>query len=359
MTSQNYGYEPPFKPSRHFYTPDLITQPTLKCNAIPTKEQPWRAQRKVFPIQTGALSEDTGGHGRKSVAPAVPKEKSEPASLKVSSRGSYDCSSQTTTEKPWNPGRHQSGKAGSETTQQDFHPHRRRIPKGGSTSLVRHAKKGPGFYKRNDGEWLPPFRASTPEMVAHQAPGCVPWQCPKTGKKKADPNCRQGEWQPDFRSRCSSQSAPSTPEHRPAGLRHIHRRPDEWCPPWKAQQSKLQQHSTDVDAFGYDPLMSRNATINEGANCTHYLDDDEGRERQGEHDRGAESTEDEGGDGEGGEGEESNGFDGDEFCKYDRESYPSHEKGDCNVDNCDGYGDQEPGVGRPPASSNSWCAEDD
>lgn len=39
MSSQNYGYEAPFKPSRHFYNSDDIAQPTLKCNAIPTKDQ--------------------------------------------------------------------------------------------------------------------------------------------------------------------------------------------------------------------------------------------------------------------------------------------------------------------------------
>jgi hypothetical protein len=214
--------------------------------------QPWRAQRKVFPGQTGALSEDTRGHGRKAVAPAVQEERAE---VKASSRGAcYDWSSQRTTEKPWNPGRHQSGKAGRETTQQEFHPRRRRIPKCGSTSTIRHAKKAPGFFKRLDGEWLPPFRASTPE--AHPAPEWQP--CSKTGKKKPNPVCRQCEWHPDFRSQCSSQSAPSTPseQYHPTprhGLKHIHRRPDEWCPPWKPQQLKPQTYLPNAD----DPLIPR------------------------------------------------------------------------------------------------------
>jgi hypothetical protein len=105
--------------------------------------------------------------------------------------------------------------------------------------------------------------------------------------------------------------------------------------------------------------VCRNATINEDANCTHYLDgdDDEGGEQQ---ERGAESTED--------EGEESTGFEDPdhEFCREDQEfsSYPPQttvEGVKCNVDNGDVYGDQQQsGVGsRPPASSTSWCAEDD
>lgn len=113
--------------------------------------------------------------------------------------------------------------------------------------------------------------------------------------------------------------------------------------------------------------MCRNATINEDANCTHYLDgdDDEGGEQQ---ERGAESTKDEGGEGEGGEGEESTGFeDSDhEFCREDQEfsSYPPQttvEGVKCNVDNSDVCGDQQQsGVGsKPLASSNCWCAEDD
>lgn len=108
-------------------------------------------------------------------------------------------------------------------------------------------------------------------------------------------------------------------------------------------------------------VLCRNATINEDANCTHYLDDDEGGKQQCEQERGAESTEDEGGDSEGGEGEESNGFEGDEFCKDDQESYPPQkvESVKCNIGNCDAYGDQQPGVGRPPASTNCWCAADD
>lgn len=111
-----------------------------------------------------------------------------------------------------------------------------------------------------------------------------------------------------------------------------------------------------IDALGC--ACSRNATINEDANCTHYLDDAEPGEHgeQGEHERGAESTEDEGeGDGE----LETNGFEGEDFCKDHESSYqsPKPEIVSGDAASCDVYGDQ-PGTGRPPETT-CWCAEDD
>ena len=115
-------------------------------------------------------------------------------------------------------------------------------------------------------------------------------------------------------------------------------------------------------------MLCRNATINEDANCTHYLDDDEARGKQCEQERGAESTEDEGGssgesEGEGAGEDQWHGYEGDEYRKDDHESYtsmpPPQEAVKCdNIDNCDVSGDQQrPGSGRPPAST-CWCAED-
>jgi hypothetical protein len=272
VSSPIYGYEVPYKPSRHFFSPELIAQPTLKCNAIPTKELPWRAHRKTFPNQTGALSGGEDIRHRKYVPPMVVDEK---PTVKAW-RGGSDCGSK---ESEWKSGRHVSGKSGCETTQQDFHPHRRHIPKGGSSSLIRHPKKAPGVYKRDDGEWVPPFRAPTPEMVA---PAGVPLR--HTGKKAAPDFVRRDEWQPAFRS-CSTPDSPGsvTPPdsyQRPTsrGLKHCQSRPDEWCPPWKQQHFHPQHLQTSID----DASLQRNATIDEDANCTHYLDD-EGLGMQQEH----------------------------------------------------------------------------
>lgn len=108
--------------------------------------------------------------------------------------------------------------------------------------------------------------------------------------------------------------------------------------------------------------MCRNATINEEANCTHYLDDDERDELQQERQACAESTtEEEDGDGE----EEEDGHEEeDELRKLEAvNEHPSSQK---PVDEhcasaCDACDRQQSGgAGRLPGATNTcWSAAAD
>ncbi|XP_073396994.1 uncharacterized protein [Physcomitrium patens] len=250
-----HGYEIPYKPSKHYIPADEMKETSLKCNAIPTKKEAWRAQRRCFPESTGSMCEDTTYRRRFLVPPPV----EHPDPWRPCTRA-CEYASPKNSEKGWKPARHQSGKIGRETTQQDFHPQRRHIPKGGSTATMRFPKKGPGIFNKNDGEWQPPFRDPNPELELQQALECASRPVRKTGKKSAPPLCHQGEWQPNFRSSIS-QSVPSIPHRVPSQqrLRHIDRQPDEWCPPWK-------DSSEDAAAeFENDPCPERETVMSSNA----------------------------------------------------------------------------------------------
>lgn len=114
-----------------------------------------------------------------------------------------------------------------ETMQADFHPTLRYIPTGESEPPHWHPMRGPGEFKCKD-QWLPPFREPTPEVVCGVAPGCIPWQCPKRGKRCT--SSRKDEWQPQFRGDGVGDSPPR--EFRTC-MQRAPGAPDEWQPPWK------------------------------------------------------------------------------------------------------------------------------
>ncbi len=109
----------------------------------------------------------------------------------------------------------------------------------------------------------------------------------------------------------------------------------------------------------------RNATINEDANCTHYLDDDEGDGLGLQHERqaGAESTEEEDGDGEG-EDEDSEQQEDDDKAHNvaaatetpSQKAVDEHYASACDA--CDEQ--QSVGEGKVPGATNTcWSAAED
>ena len=154
--------------------------------------QRWRASHKYVSGGTGAFSENwrsssryiNPGHGccETDWKPCLKQfDVCEKPSLEADYRAGLKCFKNLTTK---------------ETTQAAFHPTLRYIPSGETEQLPRLPIRGPGEYKCKD-QWLPPFREPTPDVVCGTAAGCIPWQCPKRGKRCT--SGRKDEWQPPFK----------------------------------------------------------------------------------------------------------------------------------------------------------------
>ena len=192
--------------------------------------QRWRASHKYVPGGTGAPSENwrsssryiNPGHGcsETSWKPSLKQfGVCEKPSLEADYRTGLKCFEDRRTK---------------ETTQADFHPSLRYIPKGESEQPHWHPARGPGEFRCKD-QWLPPFREPTPEVVGcGTAPGCVSWQCPKRGRRCT--SSRKDEWQPQFRGDNGGDSPPRELASQGGFRTCLQRTPgalDEWQPPWK------------------------------------------------------------------------------------------------------------------------------